>query len=65
MQIHTDAYTSHGELAYASLEECSAEVVCSEVVCLLKEAVCLVRIAEVGRRTYHIVHLLSEKRKTC
>ena len=42
MQVHTNAYASHGELAYACLEEGTTEIVGGDVVCLLKEAVGLI-----------------------
>ena len=65
VQIHTYTYACHCQFAYASLEECAGEVVGSQVVCLLEEAVGLVGVAKVGGRAYHVGHLLGKDTKTC
>ena len=48
MQRHTDAAACHSELGNTCLEECTAEVALDECLCLLEEAVGLVRVGEVG-----------------
>ena len=42
MQIYTDAAASHGELSYASLEECTAEVTLNHISGIFEETVGLI-----------------------
>ena len=48
MKHHTDTHTCHSQLANTCLEEGTAKVVTCEGMCLVKETISLVRVAEVG-----------------
>ena len=60
MQVHADAHARHGQLAHASLEEGAREVVFSQGLSLLQEAVGLVAVRQVCRGAYHVGHLLGQ-----
>ena len=64
VQIHAYADAGHGELAHTCLEERAREIVVTHVLCLLLEAIGLVRVAEVGRRAHHVAHLLCKHTET-
>ena len=65
MKCHSYAAAGHCELCNSGLEECSGKIAFAQFGGLLEETVCLVGIAQVSRRNYHISHLLSQLRKHC
>ena len=60
VEHHTDAAAGHGQLGYACLEKRTAEITGSKGVCLLQEAVGLIRIGKVGRSANHVGHLFCQ-----
>ena len=59
MQRHAVHHARHRQLRHARLEELARKVTLGEGLGLLQEAVRLVRVAQVGRRHDHVVHLLG------
>ena len=60
MQSHTDTAASHCQLSNTSLEECTREIATNNVVSLLQETVCLIRIRKVGTCADHVGNLLCK-----
>ena len=64
VERNTDTNTSHGEFAHTGLEETAGEITAANHRRVLQEPIRFVRVAKIGRRNDHILHVRRKHRQT-